>query len=269
MLESSFCAHESLQKDTDTRQLTNNTKYNNCDPNRNLNLSWTGDFSSFKQFIEANVNIRGVWRSPGDERKTYYSDGNTTIMWWKNKKKIQVTGKDSNSIKEKLCDILLGNLFIEKHKADHNDEGRYVNACRCDCGDIRTDIEGMKLDIVINETGLRREINRNAQTISELQKLNSTCPSSADLEDIKHAIATLQLKLEGLQIPGNDDISNVGETFSDREQPISKNSNNEKVCISPQIWNSTKIRLETSNKNIMNSGRLLVLKYLNRSKVQI
>ena len=96
VLESSFCAHESLQKDSDTRQLTNNTKYNNCDPNRNLNLSWTGDFSSFKQFIEANVNIRGVWRSPGDERKTY-SDGNTTITWWENKKKMQVSGKDSNS----------------------------------------------------------------------------------------------------------------------------------------------------------------------------
>ena len=115
VLESSFCAHESLQKDTDTRQLTNNTKYNHCDPNRNLNLSWTGDFSSFKQFIEANVNIRGVWRSPGDERKTY-SDGNTTIMWWENKKKMQVSGKDSNSIKENICDILLGNVFIEKHK---------------------------------------------------------------------------------------------------------------------------------------------------------
>ena len=119
---------------------------------------------------------------------------------------------------------------------DHNNEERYVNASRCDCGDIRTDIEGMKLDIVINETGLRREINRNAQTISELQKLNSTCPSSADLEDIKHAIATLQLKLEGLQMPGNDDISNVGETFSDGEQPISKNSNNEKDGhISPDL----------------------------------
>jgi hypothetical protein len=68
-------------------------------------------------------------------------------MWWENKKKMQVSGKDSeNSIKEKLCDILLGNVFIEKHKAGYNDEGRYVNACRCDCGDIRTDIEGMKLD---------------------------------------------------------------------------------------------------------------------------
>ena len=56
------------------------------------------------------------------------------------------------------------------------------------------------------------------------------------MKDIKHAIATLQLKLEGLQMPGNDDISNVGETFSDGEQPISKNSNNEKDGhISPDL----------------------------------
>jgi acetate kinase len=114
----------------------------------------------------------------------------------------------------------------------------------------------MKLDIVINETGLRREINRNAQTISELQKLNSTCSSSADLEDIKHAIATLQLKLEGLQMPSNDDISNVGERSAMGNNRFQKILTMKRMCISPQIWNSTKIRLEISNKNIMNSGRL-------------
>ena len=56
-----------------------------------LKLSWTGDFKSFKEFIELYASIEGTWESPGGERKTY-SDGNTTITWWKNKKKMEFSG---------------------------------------------------------------------------------------------------------------------------------------------------------------------------------
>ena len=52
-----------------------------------LKLSWTGDLESFKELFELYTSIKGTWRSPGGERKTY-SDGSTTITWWKNKKKM-------------------------------------------------------------------------------------------------------------------------------------------------------------------------------------
>ena len=81
---------------------TNDTANTNCDVNSYLKLSWMGDYESFKQFIEANTFTEGIWRSPGDERKTY-SDGNTTTTWWKKKKKMEFSGKDADEIKLRRC----------------------------------------------------------------------------------------------------------------------------------------------------------------------
>ena len=80
--------------------------------NTNLTLCWTRDYESLKHFVE----IDGVWKSPGNERKSY-SNGETTLMWWKNKKKMQFTGKECNRIKQKCCSILMGNQLWHENKA--------------------------------------------------------------------------------------------------------------------------------------------------------
>ena len=94
----------SCQKDIDAVQLLNNNRNKSGDLNEKLKLSWTGDLTSFKRFVEENIAISGIWESPGDERKSY-SDGYTTIMWWKNKKKLQFSGKEADKIKQTFCNI--------------------------------------------------------------------------------------------------------------------------------------------------------------------
>ena len=79
-----------------------------------LKLSWTGDFKSFKEFIELYASIEGTWESPGGERKTY-SDGSTTIAWWKNKKKMEFSGDKADEIKLQLCNVLIATIsFVNK-----------------------------------------------------------------------------------------------------------------------------------------------------------
>ena len=70
-------------------------------------------------------------------------------------------------------------------------------------------------------------------------------------------------------MPGNDDISNVGETVSDGEHLISKKSNNEKDVHISQDLKFYKNKPRDVEKIIMIAGELVILKYLNRSKVQI
>ncbi len=38
---------------------------------RNLKLSWTGDYESFKRLVKNYLNITGDWVSPGGERKHF------------------------------------------------------------------------------------------------------------------------------------------------------------------------------------------------------
>ncbi|CAB4000554.1 Hypothetical predicted protein, partial [Paramuricea clavata] len=111
-------------------------------------------------------------------------------------------------------------------------------------------------------------INISNKTISELQKLNLARLSLADLEAIRHAIATLQPKLDCLQIPCNDDISSdscvivnskeichksiqtTGCSESNREKPRLEEPNDpllHNFCINTNI-------IESLNKVNQNNG---------------
>jgi hypothetical protein len=130
----------SCQKDIYAVQLLNNNRNKSGDLNEKLKLSWTGDLTSFKRFVEENIAISGIWESPGDERKSY-SDGYTTIMWWKNKKKLQFSGKEADKTKQTFCNILMGNVSTENNMADKSGEGGYTDTSQRNRGDIASNIE--------------------------------------------------------------------------------------------------------------------------------
>ena len=69
-----------LLADIDSVKDNDNNNISCYDLTENLMLCWTGDLTSLKQFIEANFDLNGKWKSPGDEQKSY-SDGKTTITW--------------------------------------------------------------------------------------------------------------------------------------------------------------------------------------------
>ena len=68
---------------------------------RNLKLSWTGDYESLKYLVKNYLNLAGDWVSPGGEKKTFHGD-NITISCLKNKKLIQVEGSNATAIIQKL-----------------------------------------------------------------------------------------------------------------------------------------------------------------------
>ena len=46
----------------------------------NLRLSWTGDLTSLKTFVEVDLNLEGIWSSSGGEKKLFVAE-NVTIQW--------------------------------------------------------------------------------------------------------------------------------------------------------------------------------------------
>ena len=112
-----------------------------------------GDYKSFKQFIEANTFTEGIWRPPGDERKTY-SDGNTTITWWE--KKMEFSGKDADEIKLWLCNVLITNVLGVKKMAGGGDNGSDLSTGPCKCNSLTSSTETM-----IELLSLKEEVNGN------------------------------------------------------------------------------------------------------------
>jgi hypothetical protein len=98
-------------------------------------------------------------------------------MWWKNKKKLQFSGKEADKIKQTFCIILMGNVSTENNMADKSDEGGYTDTSQRDRGDIASNIERMTLDAV---TGLRAEVVFNTQAINKLQNQCSCSEISPD-----------------------------------------------------------------------------------------
>ncbi len=89
---------------------------------RNLKLSWTGGYESFKCLVKNYLNITGDWVSPGGEKKTFHGY-NITISWLKNKKLIQVEGSNSTAILQKLLFFfnseLTANTEVKKSQSNN------------------------------------------------------------------------------------------------------------------------------------------------------
>jgi hypothetical protein len=73
-----------------------------------LQLIWTGDFASLKQFVCNIIKLQGIWSQPGGDKKfsaviCLASHGE------KSKKILNFDGKESNKVKRlfcmELCDV--------------------------------------------------------------------------------------------------------------------------------------------------------------------
>ena len=133
---------------------------------RNLKLSWTGDFESLKCLVKNCLNITGDWVSPGGEKKTFRGD-NITISWLKNKKLIQVEGSNSTAILQKLLSFfnseLTANTEVEKSQSNN------VQVGACSCNDLQSDEEIKSLNEVVQL--LAEDVLCISTVVSQLQKL--------------------------------------------------------------------------------------------------
>lgn len=63
-----------------------------------MQLAWIGDYTSFKKFVNENLQLIGNWTQPGSDKKVF-TDGKTVITWRKNRKDLQFGGKDAIDLK--------------------------------------------------------------------------------------------------------------------------------------------------------------------------
>ena len=120
-----------------------------------------GNIEQLKQFVSDNIELNGVWVSPGGDKKKY-SDGDTSISWRKGNKVLRIEGKGKNQINAKLCSIIC-NSGISPEEA-----GAAINlssVSHCTTSELSVEMEGVKLDITIAE----KDICNNKLTIENVE----------------------------------------------------------------------------------------------------
>ena len=118
-------------------------------PKSRLQLTWTGDFASLKQFVCNTIKLQGIWSQRGGDKKVF-SDDLFSITWRKSKKILNFDGKESNKVKRLFCMELCD--AQNSTQVDQRDEP--VNKCidvhSCKCNSLSVDIEGIQLSRTSN-----------------------------------------------------------------------------------------------------------------------
>ena len=70
-----------------------------------LNIAWSGDFGSLKQFFKDVLNFGGEWSQPGGDKKVF-TLRKSSISWRKSKSLLHFEGEESTTIK-KICEVML------------------------------------------------------------------------------------------------------------------------------------------------------------------
>ena len=81
----------------------------------------------------------------------------------------------------------------------------YLNHCNCNCKELSADIEGIKLDMVISETRLDRNINQNTREIEKIKAVVNTVQSKAKTRpQAPTSLETLNYATNTIKIPDGD-----------------------------------------------------------------
>ena len=170
-------------------------------------LKWRNDFAELKKFVEDSLGIKGKWSSPGGGTKRFKEENGQLILNWYFKKQCTLLfqGTEADGLKNKLIDLLpkaKPQSFIEQEgntsgNGGFPDEADSILAvtvdseqqpftslsstsenlnvltdnCPCRCKSMATEIEGIKLDIVILQSQMSSESTKTKCTNEEISKL--------------------------------------------------------------------------------------------------
>jgi hypothetical protein len=123
-----------------------------------LQVAWTGDFLSLKQFVNENLKLQGKWSQPRGDKKVF-TTGTNSISWRKSRKDLQFKGTDAELLKHSVCSIMKDTGNIVNNMATNTE----MPTCQNN-RELTTDIACIKLDQVINE----RHIFDNTSRIKEI-----------------------------------------------------------------------------------------------------
>ena len=126
----------------------------NSDICENLQLAWTGDYSSLKRFVSETLKLVGEWDQPGGDKKVF-TDDITSISWRRGRMDLQFSGKDAEKLKRMACSmtsyvmICTGNVNNTKGANSSSIDsiaGPSGPRWQCRCDELLIDVEGIKLD---------------------------------------------------------------------------------------------------------------------------
>ena len=210
--------HDSLPK-TDTCSLEPETcelEYLRLNGDK---LVWSNNLDSLKNFVVNVLKLQGKWLTPGGNTKQFKSsNGNVIINWYSKKQQtLNFQGRDGPGLKDKLVELVRKNpgtltdlqapeplVSIEQTMQPSLSEE--ANSCHLNGGtsiddesspncpqqrpnsEIVTDIEGLKLDLLI----LQKTVEENSKLLSIIntkhQDENASC---SELLDYKKRCVTL------------------------------------------------------------------------------
>ena len=88
-------------------------------------------------------------------------------MWWKKTKYLKVEGPEALSIMNKLCLFLNGEM-PSPNTTSTRSLPNIQSACPCRCGEVRAEVEGLKLDVIILESKYNKESQVSLKSILKL-----------------------------------------------------------------------------------------------------
>lgn len=135
-------------------------------PKSKLQLTWTGDFASLKQFVADVMKLQGSWSQPGGDRKVFSGDL-FSITWRKGKKILKFEGKESDKVKRLFCMELCGAQNSTQASQTEQPVNMCYDARSCNCNGLSVDMEGIKLEQVIME----RDIKVNNCDLANLSEI--------------------------------------------------------------------------------------------------
>ena len=178
-----------------------------------LNIAWSGDFGSLKQFFKDVLNFGGEWSQPGGDKKVF-TLGKSSISWRKSKSLLHFEGEESTTIKKKICEVMLDKEISSQRKI-HSSLSP----------EIATDeIEGLRTGQLINTEAIQSLAESIAQIASIVNefKTNSenktTAESQTNMGEI--SLSETMTEFEYANLPEDNPI--VSEELADLNDNIDK-----------------------------------------------
>ena len=67
-----------------------------------VSLAWSGSYKSLKQFVSNDLQLNGIWKQPGNDRKRFISD-KLTMRWRKDRYLLSLEGERATDFMKDLC----------------------------------------------------------------------------------------------------------------------------------------------------------------------
>ncbi|CAB4042019.1 Hypothetical predicted protein, partial [Paramuricea clavata] len=185
-------------------------------------LKWCNDLDSLKAFVAEVLDLNGKWCSPGGGSKRFTSsNAELTLTWYSEPTPISRPANQVDAASQVCLDII-------------GDNSNYLSNCRCSCGVLAADVEGVKLDITILSNRIDSIANANTEYFhkdKEIDRLRSELSIEKARSEKLESVLSLFVKERSLEIEKLNltIVSLENKNASTFAAPMNNNNNNSKI----------------------------------------